>query len=280
MTETAEATSPFVIAVANRKGGTGKTTTAVNMAAGFARLGLRTLLVDFDSQGHAGMAFGAIAARGEPTAHDIFTRGPDALQDAIRTHDGQSDWPDVAPADNRSPHPGGVVAPDLLARALEASRVRDGYDVVVVDTPPSLDALMVTALAASNAVVIPFVPHPLAIEGVRQFIRVFFSVRLGARQRLRNVALLPVMANPHISVHRRMIDTLRREFGEDRILDLVRSDIRLAEAFGAGKPIFDYMPSARGAMDYAALTRAVFNRWMAPAMLPMLSGVRHDLHAD
>lgn len=264
MSERAEARSPFVIAVANRKGGTGKTTTAVNMAAGLARLGLRTLLIDFDSQGHAGMAFGAMATRGEPTAHGIFANGPEALQDAIRANDGRSGWPDLALADIHALHPGGTVPPDLLAKALDVPRLRSGYDVVVIDTPPSLDALMVTALAASNAVIVPFVPHPLAIEGVRQFSRVFFSVRLGSKQRLRNVALLPVMANPHILVHRRMIDTLRRDFGESRLLEPIRSDIRLAEAFGAGQPIFDYVPSGRGAEDYAALTRAVLARWISP----------------
>ncbi|MBB1251409.1 circadian clock protein KaiC [Rhizobium sp. G21] len=243
------------------QGGTGKTTTAVNLAAGFARSGLRSLLIDFDTQGHSGLAFGAVAGRGEPTAHAVFSNGPEALQASIRMQTARRDWPDIAPADIGSTHPGGNVSPDLLARALTTPRMREAYDVVVIDTPPSLDALMVTALAASNAVIVPFVPHPLAIEGVRQFSRVFLSVRLGAMQRLHHVALLPVMANPTVLVHRRMIETLRHDFGERRILDPIRSDIRLAEAFAAGQPIYDYMPSGRGAQDYAALTHSILGRW-------------------
>ena len=261
MSGAGDAALPFVIAVANRKGGTGKTTTAVNLAAGLVRLGLRTLLIDFDSQGHAGLAFGAVAGRNEPTAHGVFSNGPQALEHAIIASSGKPGWPDLALADTRAPHPGGVVAPDLLVRALDVPRIRENYDVVVIDTPPSLDALMVTALTAANAAIVPFVPHPLSIEGVRQFSRVFFSVRLGAKPRLRHVALLPIMASPHVLVHRRMIDSLRQEFGDDRILDPIRTDIRLAEAFGANKPIFDYVPSGRGAQDYAALTASIVTRW-------------------
>ncbi|MCD7108036.1 ParA family protein [Rhizobium sp. DKSPLA3] len=256
-----DTSGPFVIAVANRKGGTGKTTTAVNLAAGLARRGLRTLLIDFDSQGHAGLAFGAVAGRDEPTAHAVFSHGPEALERAIIPAAEKTGWPDLALADTRSPHPGGIVAPDLLVRALDGQGIRQRYDVVVIDTPPSLDALMVTALTAAHAALVPFVPHPLSIEGVRQFSRVFFSVRLGTKPRLRHVALLPVMASPHVLVHRRMIESLRLEFGDDRILDPIRSDIRLAEAFAAHQPIFGYMPSGRGAHDYAALTASIATRW-------------------
>lgn len=259
---TASPSRPYVIAVANRKGGTGKTTSAVNVASALARRGKRTLLVDFDSQGHAGMALGVVAQPGEQTAHGIFARGANVLPDAIRVIDGGGDAPDLAPADTRAPHPGSDVPPDLLARGLEAVFARRPYDVVVIDTPPSLDALMVTALAAADAVLVPFVPHPLAIEGVRQFSRVFFSVRLGSGSRLRNLALVPVMANPHVLVHRRMIETLRRDFGDDRLLPSIRVDIRLAEAFGVGRTIFGHAPSSRGAQDYEILCGTLVERWL------------------
>jgi chromosome partitioning protein len=252
---------PFVIAVANRKGGTGKTTTTVNLAASFAHMGLRTLLIDFDTQGHAGMGFGVMAIE-QPTAHDIFRQGPECLAQSIRITTHRSDWPDVAPADTRMAHPGGNVPPDLLATALDVPSIRERYHVILIDTPPSLDPLMVTALAASDAVLIPFQPHPLAIEGVRQFSRVFFSVRLSANQRLKQVRLLPVIANPHILVHRRMIDTLRQEFGDQRVAAPIRPDVKLAEAFGAHNPIRDYASASRGAQDYAALALDLAVRWL------------------
>jgi chromosome partitioning protein len=268
----------FVIAVANRKGGTGKTTTAVNLAAGLARRNLATLLVDLDSQGHAGLAFGAVAAAGEANVHQIFAEGPGAITSAIRRLSGPSPWPDLVVADTRRPHPSDA-PPDLLAQALSVDAIRRRYDVVVVDTPPSLDALMVTALAAAHAVLIPFVPHPLAVEGVRQFTSIFFKVRLSSNRRLRHLALLPVMANAQFLIHRRMIDALTQEFGERRLVGLIRSDIRLAEAFEIGRPIFDHAPSSRGAQDYHALIERLSSLWRpngvaASAMAEAVEGNR------
>lgn len=273
----------FVIAVANRKGGTGKTTTAVNLAAGLARRNLATLLVDLDSQGHAGLAFGAVAAAGDANIHQIFTEGPGALASAIRRLSGPSPWPDLVVADTRRPHPSDA-PPDLLAQALSSDAIRRRYDVVVVDTPPSLDALMVTALAAAHAVLIPFVPHPLAVEGVRQFTSIFFKVRLSSNRRLRHFALLPVMANAQFLLHRRMIDALTQEFGERRVVGHIRSDIRLAEAFEIGRPIFDHAPSSRGAQDYDALIGRLSSLWRpdgaaASAIAEAAEGVRRH-HTD
>ncbi|OLP61800.1 hypothetical protein BJF93_19085 [Xaviernesmea oryzae] len=270
-------TGPFVVAVANRKGGTGKTTTSANLAAGFARAGLSTLLVDMDSQGHAGLAFDVSAAKGEPTVHRIFTEGPQALAAAIRRTPPERGWPDVVPADTFSPHPPGDAAPGLLAEALAVPEVAARYRVVVIDTAPALDPLMVTALSAAQAVVIPFVPHPLAVEGVRQFARVFFSIRLGQNPGLKHVALLPVMANPHFLLHRRMIEALTGEFGAERIAGLIRTDIRLADAFFHRRPIFDHAPAGHGARDYEALVRHLAESWH---LSPSAAGSGRGMAAD
>jgi len=251
--------SPFIIAVANRKGGTGKTTTAVNLAAGLARSGSATLLVDFDTQGHAGLGLGIPPNKHAACAHDIFTRGPGALTEAIRPT--ALALLDVVPADSLFEHPGEQTDPLLLATALKEKSVCSRYRVVVIDTPPSLDALLINALSAAHGVVIPFVPHPLAAEGVRQFARLFFRIRMVTNPNLRILALAPVQANLTIVLHRQIIDQMRQQFGAERLTGFIRPDIKLAEAFAVGKPIFEYAPQSRGSQDYGAFAQELRRLW-------------------
>ncbi|MCM2475043.1 ParA family protein [Rhizobium sp. CG5] len=251
--------TPFVMAVANRKGGTGKTTTAVNLAVGFARRGVRTLLVDLDTQGHAGIGLGVVAARDQPTAHDIYTIGPEALSRAIRpTH---NPYLDIAPAHMQMLHPGQGVPPGLLAEAIALSGEKRDYQLVIVDTPPSLDALMVTALAAAHGVIIPFLPHPLSAEGVQQFAKVFFSVRLSNNPALKFFALTPVQANLNVLIHKNIIEQLRNQYGAGRLTVPIRTDIKVAEAFAFQQSVLDYAPTSRGARDYDLLTEEIGRSW-------------------
>lgn len=252
-------TPPFVIAVANRKGGAGKTTTAVNLAAGLARCGIETLLVDLDTQGHAGLGLGIAPGKDRPSVHDIFSRGAGALAAAICPT--QVPHLDLAPADSLFEHAGQQTDPRLLVEALKAPVISSRYRVVVIDTPPSLDALLINALSAAHGVVIPFIPHPLAAEGVRQFARLFFRIRMATNPNLKILALAPVQANLTIVLHRQVIDQLRHQFGAERLTGFIRPDIKLAEAFSVGKSIFDYAPRSRGAQDYEAFAQELRRLW-------------------
>lgn len=243
---------PFVIAVANRKGGAGKTTTAVNLAAGLARKGLATLLVDLDTQGHAGLGLGLVAARGTPTVHDLFSRGHEALLPAIRPT--LVPGLDLAPADRRFEHGGESTDSGLLARALALPELRGRYRMVVIDTPPSLDPLLINALTAARGVVIPFVPHPLAAEGIKQFAQLFFRIRTSGNPELRIMALVPVQVNMKIVLHRQVMAAMVLQFGPEKLRGLIHVDIKLAESFAAGQPICRYAPASRGCLDYQALT--------------------------
>lgn len=253
---------PFILTVANRKGGIGKTTTAVNLASGLAHTGRRILLVDFDGQGHAGLGFGIRAGAADATAHSIFTDGPAALAGAIRTT--ADPRIDVAPANQVLRHPGETGSPHLLAEAIRLLAPAKPYDVILVDTPPSLDSLLVTALSAADGVLIPFLPHPLAAEGISQFARVFLEVRLAANPGLRHMALTPVQFSAGTSIHRATVDVIRSRHGADKLTPHIRTDIKLAEAFHVGKPIFDYAPASRGAQDYAALCGWLSMHWPLP----------------
>jgi chromosome partitioning protein len=260
--------TPFVIVVANRKGGVGKTTTAVNLAAGLARKGLATLLIDLDTQGHAGLGVGIVAAKAEACAHDLFVKGVDALAAAIRPTSVVG--LDLAPANLLFEHAGESTDPHLLARALAQPAIRQRYHAIIVDTPPSLDALLINALSAAHGVVIPFVPHPLAAEGVKQFARLFFRIRMSANPALKILALTPVQVNLCLVLHRQVIDALSHQFGADKLVGFIRSDIKLAESFAAGKPIYDYAPRSRASLDYELLTSELIKLWQFPMAPPAL----------
>src|SRR5665647_1588624 len=137
--------------VSNRKGGTGKTTVSVNLAAELAALGLRVLLVDLDSQGHCAVGLGIKVSKATPTAHDIFRRTDVRLATAVQPT--AFDKLALAPADTLFEHGEGLRDEGLLKRALAEEEIVTNFDVVILDTPPSLDILLLNALTAAHWVV-------------------------------------------------------------------------------------------------------------------------------
>lgn len=250
---------PRIIAVSNRKGGTGKTTVAVNLAAELASRGQRVLLVDLDSQGHCAVGLGIKLPKGTATAHGIFIDPAARLAPVIRPSAVANLA--LAPADQLFEHGSGLREEGRLARALAEEEIAAGYDVVIVDTPPSLDILLLNALSAAHWVLVPYVPHHLSFEGVRQLMRVLFKVMTSANPDLKVLGFLPTSVAEHIRQHRAINGEVSRQFGASRVLAGIRNDIRLAEAFAAGKPVRDYAPKCRGAEDFAALAAT-----LAPAL--------------
>lgn len=240
-----------VIAVCNRKGGAGKTTTSVNVAAELAALGWRVLLLDLDSQGHCAVGLGVKAHAGAASLHSLFTNPQARLLDTVRDTSLENLW--LAPADQLFEHGSGVRDELLLARALADPAVAARFDLVIVDTPPSLDLLLLNALSAAHWVLVPFVPHPLSFEGVRQLMRVLFKVMSNQNPGLKLLGFLPTMAAENIRQHRATTGDVARQFGAPRVLPGIRNDIKLAEAFAVGQPVRAYAPSSRGAQDFSAL---------------------------
>lgn len=250
--------SAAIIAVANRKGGTGKSTTAVNLAAEYAAHGQRVLLIDLDTQGHCALGLGHRLRAGQLTAHHLF--GPSATPLRAALLPNCLPGLDLIPADPMFQH---GLAPDdeaLLGRHLLETGLENDYDIILLDTPPSLDLLLLNAMACAHWALIPFVPHALAAEGVRQLSRVFFKVAMRSNARLRLLGLLPVMLDARIGLHRDIRGQMVRQFGEDRLLPGIRNDIKLAEAFSAGQPARVYAPQCRGSADYHTLYTCLCER--------------------
>jgi chromosome partitioning protein len=264
------ALSPFVLTISNRKGGTGKTTTSVNIAAEAALSGLRVLLIDLDTQGHSNLGFGVTVNKGQATAHDLFRQqaNQDALMRAIVATPVPNVW--LAPADHSFD---GLDATRDLTRlrlALALPEIAQRFDVIILDTPPSLDVLLMNAMAAANAVLIPVLPHVLSSEGVKQLIRLFFRMATSTNPSLKLMGFVPVMLNLRTGLHRDVMDTLSNQYGKDRIFRGIRTDISLAEAFGKGQPIQLYDPRSRGAQDYRYLWEQMLDAWPSLRQLKQL----------
>lgn len=254
---------PYVIAVANRKGGTGKTTTSLHLAAGLAERGYRVLLVDLDRQGHCAHALGLKLTRDTASAHDVAAGGAAALLDAIRPTGRERLH--IAPASTKGETDAWANEPAALRRAIGVSGIAARQDVIVIDTAPAFDPDMVMALAASDAVLIPFIPHPLSLEGIRQFSKIFLMVRMKINPSMLNFGLVACQANQQSLLHRSIIQTVEREFGKDKLVGTIRADVKIAESAGRGGTVLDLAPSSRGAEDYRQLVETVDTGWISPA---------------
>jgi chromosome partitioning protein len=247
----------LVIAIANCKGGTGKTTTAVNLAAELAHLERRVLLVDLDSQGHSGLGFGVSTERHSATAHKVFRQSGVDLSASIRRT--AFERVHVVPADREFTIPAAANDPHRLAEAL--APLKDRYDVVLIDTPPAADLPLVAALTAAHCVLVPTQLTHLAHDGLVQFSRLFFKVATSLNPDLGAFAIVPIQMDMRTNLQQLILAKLLMDFGTQRVFRGIRTDVALAEAFGSGRPVRSYRPCSRGAADYGSLAEDVASSW-------------------
>ncbi|HLG94787.1 MAG TPA: AAA family ATPase [Bryobacteraceae bacterium] len=249
-----------VIAIANQKGGVGKTTTAINLSASLAANDLRVLLIDSDPQGNATTGLGVSKAEGQPTLYQVLL-GETDLQPTI-LHTG-FEGVDLLPSDKN------LVAANLelvdvddresrLRKALEP--VRAYYDYILIDCPPALDLLTVNALVAADSVLIPIQCEFFALEGISQLMDAIDRVRDSLGVRLTIEGVLLTMYDDRMNLTRQVEQDLR-EFFEDTVLKtVIPRSIRLAEAPSFGKPILAYDVRSRGAESYIQLAKEILAR--------------------
>ena len=245
-----------MLAVANQKGGVGKTTTSVNLAAGLAQSGKRVLLVDLDPQGNATMGSGVDKRKLERTIYHVLLGLGDIANIRVRTESGY----DLVPA-NRELAGAEVELVELpnregrLRAALE--RFAGEYDFILIDCPPSLSLLTVNAFAAAEQVLIPMQCEYYALEGLSDLVGTIKRVRANLNPRLEIAGLLRTMFDPRNTLAHQVSQQLEQHFGDKVYRTMVPRNIRLAEAPSYGAPAVVWDRSSKGALAYVALAEEI-----------------------
>lgn len=246
-----------VIAVANQKGGVGKTTTSVNLTAALARLGKKTLLVDFDPQGNSTSGMG-VSKRSNPTAYDVVMGRTSAEDAVIRLPYG---WvlPSNTDLSGAEVELANVERREYCLReALDA--VRDDFDYIFIDCPPSLGILTLNAFTAADSLLVPLQCEYYAMEGVADLTT---SVKIANRRLNKNLyieGILLTMYDNRLNFSTQVAEELRRYFGAQVYDTVIPRNVRLAEAPSHGRPITEYDAGSKGARAYLAAAEEFLQR--------------------
>jgi len=248
---------PRVMAIANQKGGVGKTTTAVNLGACLAELGFRTLVVDLDPQGNASTGLGINPRALEVSMYDVLL-GETPMEDCIEGSSVRNLF--VAPASLDLAGAEIELVPAFsrelrLRNAIDS--VKADYDYVLIDCPPSLGLLTINAFAAATEVLVPIQCEYYALEGLGQLVRNVDLVKRNLNDHLEISTIILVMYDARTKLADQVAAEVREHFGEKVCRQIVPRTVRLSEAPSFGQPIITFDPSSRGSIAYRQLAKEV-----------------------
>lgn len=253
-----------IIAIANQKGGVGKTTTTVNLAASLASLHKRVLLIDIDPQGNATMGCGIDKFSIESTVADVLLDQATVESLAIKVEQGnENDGWMVLPG-NSDLTATEIELLDLPEREQRLNNalqpVRDSYDFVLIDCPPSLNILTLNAFVAADSVLVPIQCEYYALEGLSALLQTVDDVRDAVNPELQIEGLLRTMFDTRNRLANDVSDQLEQHFGDQVLRTLIPRNVRLAEAPSHGMSVVSYDRSSRGALAYLALAGEIVRR--------------------
>lgn len=248
---------PRVIAIANQKGGVGKTTTTINLGASLAEMGLRTLLIDLDPQGNASTGLGIENRSLELSMYHVLLH-EEPLDNVVEPTDVKNLF--VAPASLDLAGAEIELVPAFsreqrLKRSIDA--VRDDYDYVLIDCPPSLGLLTVNGLSAASEVLVPIQCEYYALEGLGQLLRNVDLVKRNLNPSLEVSTILCVMFDARTKLAEMVVNEVREHFGEKVLRSVIPRTVRLSEAPSFGQPITTFDSASRGALAYRDAAKEV-----------------------
>ncbi|WP_431297784.1 ParA family protein [Tabrizicola sp. BL-A-41-H6] len=263
MSPTADGPRPHIIALANQKGGVGKTTTAINLAAGLAEIGFRVLLVDIDPQGNASTGLGIAPQNRKLTSYDLIVDGVSA-QDVVQKTAIDSVWIIPANADLSSADLE-IVSHEKRSFLLhDALRQPDldsyAFDYLLIDCPPSLSLLTINAMVAADSVLVPLQCEFFALEGLSQLMLTIRDVRRSANPALRIEGIVLTMHDMRNKLTSQVEADARATMGDVVMKTTIPRNVRVSEAPSHALPVLSYDTASKGAVAYRALAKELANK--------------------
>ncbi|HBS04501.1 MAG TPA: chromosome partitioning protein ParA [Leptospiraceae bacterium] len=246
-----------IIAVANQKGGVGKTTTTINLAAFLGKMGQQVLIVDVDPQGNASSGLGLDIHKIEKTTYEVFLEEVSLAEAILRT---ETQNVSVVPANvNLSGIEMDLLQMEAREYKLQAAlkQVAPNYDWVFIDCPPNLGILTLNALCAADGVMIPLQTEYYALEGLTQLMRVIGLVQQSLNPSLELKGVVLTMYDQRTSLAHQVVDDVKQHFGDKVFSAVVPRNVKLSEAPSFGKSILEYAPDSSGAKAYEQLASEV-----------------------